>query len=178
MTFRIRSAALGLLLLARLATPSPAAAEEKGGSRDTPKRDPLFSIETGGGDWSAIRVPFGCFLVAPREAGGENIVIGQHRDYGLGMALVGLGLSQAPTSQGEPVTISAGGRDLPRRARLVAQGVMFIALDAQDMSVALREIWVAGTLWMTLRDTSFAQGGRNAQKALESYSRICAPGGQ
>jgi len=178
MTYRIPSTLLGLLLLWQFVAPLSAAAEEKGGSRNAPKQDPLFAIETGGADWSAVRVPFGCFLVAPRDAGGENIVIGQHREYGLGMALVGLGLSQAPTSRGESITISAGGRELSRQARLVAPGVMFIALDAKDMDLALREIWGAGTLWVTLRDTSFTQGGQNAQRALENYARVCAPGGQ
>ncbi len=167
-----------LLLLAALAMPPAAAAEEKkGASRAAPERDPLFGIASDGDDWSATRVPFGCFLVAPNDARGEKMVIGQHRDLGLGIALVDLPLSQPTNSPGEPVTIAAGGRDIIRSARLVSPGVMFISLDAGDMGLVLREIWTAGSIWMTLRDTAIAYGGQNAQKGMEAYGHLCAAGG-
>ena len=168
------------LLLAALAVPLPAAAaeeEKKSGSHPAPERNPLSDIVAGGGDWSAARVPVGCFLVAPNAAHGEKMMIGQHRDLGLGIALVDLPLSQPANSPGEPVTIAAGGRDMTRVARLVSPGVMFISLDAADMGLALREIWTAGAIWLTLRDTAIAYGGQNAQKALEGYGHLCAAGG-
>jgi len=168
-----------LLLLAALAVPLPAAAaeEKKSGAKAAMERDPLYDIVADGGDWSSARVPVGCFLVSPKDSRGEKMLIGQHRDLGLGIALVDLALSQAPNSPGEPVIIGAGGRDMTRIARLVSPGVMFISLDAGDMGLVLREIWTAGAIWLTLRDTAIAQGGENAQKALEAYGHLCAAGG-
>jgi hypothetical protein len=167
-------------LLAALAIPLPAAAEEekkKSAAHPAPERNPLSDIVADGGDWSSARVPVGCFLVAPNGARGEKIVIGQHRDLGLGIALVDLQLSQPPNSPGEPVTIAAGGHDMTRVARLVSPGVIFISLDATDMGLVLREVWTAGAIWLTLRDTAIAYGGLNAQKALVGYGHLCAAGG-
>jgi hypothetical protein len=168
-----------LAALAALAVPLPAAAEEE--KKTVPhapaQRNPLSEITADGGNWSSVRVPVGCFLVAPSDIRGEKMMIGQHRDLGLGIAVVGLQLSQPPNSPGEPVIVAAGGREMTRVGRLVSPGVMFVPLDADDMGLVLREVWTAGALWLTLRDTAIARGGQNAQKALEAYGHLCAAGG-
>lgn len=167
-------------VLAGLAVSLPAAAEEekKPAPRAAREHNPLSDIVSDGGDWSAVRMPFGCFLVAPSDARGEKMAIGQHRDLGLGIAVVGLQLSEPPNSPGEPVIVTAGGREMTRQGRLVSPGVMFVPLDADDMGLVLREIWTAGALWLSLRDTAIEQAGQNAQKALGTYGHLCAAGGQ
>ncbi len=168
--------AFGLaLLLGALTAPLPAFAEGevKGGTRDAPPSDPLFSIDAGGDAWSASRHPFGCFLVAPRGVGTHVVIIGQHRDYGTGIALVGFALSVSAAKEPEPVTIFAGGRELPRIGRPVAPGVLFVVLEPQEINLVLREIWYAGVIWVKLRGTSVAQGGGGAKQAVTSYGHIC-----
>lgn len=161
------------LLLA--AAPAWAGGAAKGGARDAPAPDPLFSVTPPGDDWVVTRQPFGCFLVAPHGAGAHTIALGVHQDYGRGLALVGYPLSITPAQGGEPVTVFAGGRELARSGRTVAPGVLFIDLSPDEVNQVLREIWYAEVIWVAVRGTSVALGGGGAKQAVANYGAQCAP---
>ena len=183
-----RAAGVRALLLGGLLTAAPALAVQAhgGGAEEpvTPKpagrasnaaRDALFFLDGSPGMWTASETALGCFLLSPARSGGVRIALGQHVTYGVGLFLIGLALSAAPDDPGEAITLAAGGRQLALKGRIVARDVVFVPLSRSDLDLALREIWYAGTLWVTVRQTELSQGGHGPKDAVEAYSRECRP---
>jgi hypothetical protein len=137
--------------------------------------DQLFFL--GGSDraWSVSNTSLGCLLLSPARTRGMRTALGRHATYGQGLFLIGLSLAVHPDSPGEPVVLSAGGRDLAENGRVVARDVFFVALSRSDIAAALHELSSAGTVWVTVRQTALTQGGDAVKQAVEDYGRECAP---
>ena len=137
-------------------------------------RDPLFFLKGSDEAWSIIDGKLGCLLASPTTKGGARLVMGHHPEYGRGLFLVGLALSVPMDKPDEPVVLAAGGRDLPRNGRMVARDLFFIPLSRTDIDLALRELWYAGALWVTVRQTAMSEGGLAVREAVEAYGKTCS----
>lgn len=136
-------------------------------------RDDLFFLGGSDAAWSVSKTKLGCLLLSPARADGMRTALGRHATYGPGLLFIGLSLAVPTESKGETFLVAAGGRSLTGVGRVVARDVVFVALSPSDLAVAVRELWYEGTLWVTVRQTSMAEGGHAVKKAVEEYTRAC-----
>jgi hypothetical protein len=136
-------------------------------------RDPLFFLAGSDNAWTISESALGCLLVSPSRSSGTRLALGHHASHGRGIFLIGLSLSVPDGNPDEPVVLAAGGRDLGRQGRVIARDVFFIPLSRADVDLVLRELWYAGALWVTVRETAMSEGGLRVKEAVEAYGHAC-----
>jgi hypothetical protein len=179
---RRAAAASALVLLAALAAPPAVRAETAAGQEPppTPRRpttEPRDAMSSLGGSttaWSVSSTDLGCLLLSPVRKTGIRMALGRHATYGAGLFFIGFELAVKRDEPPEPVALSAGGRTLAESGRQVARNVLFVPLSDDDLAMAMRELQNAGTLWVTVLQTSMADGGDGAKEAVDAYARQCA----
>lgn len=175
-------AVASMLTAACLAAPASAsdAAHSPAPSAPTSGKpvDPLSLIGGSAESWSVSRTDAGCYLISPHRAEGSRLAIGQHPVFGLGLLAVSLRLSLPRGTTDEPVTIQADGQELKKIGRISGTNVVFVALDRAEAEASLQELGAAGTLWLMVRHTWIAHGGRAVQAAIAEYGRVCADAGR
>ena len=125
--------------------------------------------------WSVLDNEKGCFLLSPYRKGSSRLAIGRHPVLGLGLFIVGLGLSLSDTSVAEPVLVQDGrGGGSMRPGRAAGNMLLFVAMDAADLGRILDELDTSDMLWVVVRHAAIAHGGGKAGAAIAEYRRNCA----
>jgi hypothetical protein len=121
--------------------------------------------------WSVSNTDAGCYLMSPRRTDSSRLAIGRHPKLGAGLFIVNFRLSVPRANAGEPVTIQAAGGDLNRLGRIVGTQLLFVPLDASDISASLLVLKQAGTLGLLIKRTWIAHGGQKAAEAIALYDQ-------
>jgi hypothetical protein len=179
---RVRRVGVTILLLTGLAAASAAAAvppADPAPPTDAAVRrsDPLSLIPANRNMWSFSNTGAGCYLLSPRERTGSSLAIGWRPKHQPGLFLVSFALAMPATDAGEPVVVQAGGHQFAGSGRNIGFNLFFVPIDDAEMKSVLRELGDTGTLWLEVRHTWIAHGGRGLVAALASYRRACAAGG-
>jgi hypothetical protein len=70
------------------------------------------------------------------------------------------------------------GHDLKRIGRIGGTALLFVPLDNADVESSLRDLKDNGTLWLFVRHTWIAHGGRGVAEAVEKYRQDCSSPGE
>lgn len=160
--------AASLLLAACLVAP----VEASSGPAVSP--DPIFSIEGSPDAWSVSQSEVGCFLMSPFRRGTSRLAIGSHLKFGFGLYAVGFAMALPVNDPTAAVLVRAGGQDVSKIGRMVANELFFIPLSQAEAVVNLRELREVGVLWLFIRETWLAHSGQAAAAAIGSYESHCA----
>ncbi len=174
-------AALVLLTLARLAVPAVATAAEPeappAGNDPAKALDPISLLVNSPDTWTVSHTKAGCFLSSPARNGSSSLAIGQHSKLGLGLFIVGFGLSVANANLGEPVSVQVEGRDLNEKGRLAGVRLLFIPMEKADVEASLGALKDTGSLWLMVRHTWITHSGLGVADAVAKYRHDCASAG-
>jgi hypothetical protein len=175
----VRRAAVTMLLLTGLAAPAEAAAvSDPAPPTDAPMRpsDPLSLIRASHDSWTVSNTDAGCYLLSPQQKTNSSLAIGWRRKDEPGLFLISFALAVPVTNLGEPVLVQAGGHQFEGAGRNIGFRLFFVPIDDTEMSSVLKELGDTGTLWLEVRHTWIAHGGRGLLAALATYRTACAAG--
>jgi hypothetical protein len=175
----VRRAAVTILLLTGLTPPTEAAAvSDPAPLTNTAVRptDPLSLIPASHDSWTVSNTGAGCYLLSPQQKNNSSLAIGWRRKDQPGLFLISFALAVPVTNLGEPVLIQAGGHQFEGAGRNIGFRLFFVPIDDTEMSSVLKELGETGTLWLEVRHTWIAHGGRGLLAALASYRTACAAG--
>jgi hypothetical protein len=111
--------------------------------------------------------------MSPRRSSTSSLAIGQHPKLGLGLFVVGFALSVPAANDGEPVVIRAEGQDLNRVGKIAGIQLLFVPLDRAEVEHAIRGLKDNDMLWLVVRHTSIAHGGKSVAGAVLQYEQDC-----
>jgi hypothetical protein len=115
--------------------------------------------------------------LSPRQRTSSSLAIGWRSKHEPGLFLISFALAVPAANVGEPVLVQAGGHQFEGSGRIIGFRLFFVPIDDVEMQSVLRELSDTGTLWLEVRHTWIAHGGRGLMAALASYSKACAAGG-
>ena len=165
-----------MLLLTGLAAPAEAAAVSDPApptGAAVPPTDPLSLIPASSDTWSVSNTDAGCYLLSPRQKTSSSLAIGWRPKHQPGLFLISFALAVPAANAGEPVLVQAGGHQFEGSGRIIGFRLFFVPIDDVEMQSVLRELGDTGTLWLEVRHTWIAHGGRGLVAALASYSKAC-----
>jgi hypothetical protein len=174
----MRRAGVTMLLLTGLAAPAAAGSDPapRTGAA-VPPTDPLSLIPASNDMWSVSNTDAGCYLLSPRQRNDSGLAIGWRAKHEPGLFLVSFAMAVPTTNVKEPVLVQADGHQFEGSGRMIGFRVFFVPIDDDEMKSVLRELGDTGTLWLKVRHTWIAHGGRGLVGALASYRKACAAGG-
>ena len=115
----------------------------------------------------------GCFLMSPFRRGTSRLAIGSHLKFGFGLYAVGFAMALPVNDPTAAVLVRAGGQDVSKIGRMVANELFLIPLSQAEAVVNLRELREVGVLWLFIRETWLAHSGQAAAAAIGSYESHC-----
>jgi hypothetical protein len=173
----VRHTAASALLLVCLTTPTFAGEETVDpaldGTPSTHPSDPLSLIPSSIDTWLVSRTAAGCFLISPRRPGSSGLAIGRHATLGLGLFMVRFPLAVVSATTTEPVVVQIAGHEVDKSGRMPDFGLFFVPLGAAEVEATLHELRDTGMLWLKMRRTWIAHGGRALPAALAEYEKTC-----
>jgi hypothetical protein len=173
----MRRGAAAMLLLsgfAAAADAAQAADQAASAARSVLPTDPLSLISASTDAWTVSHTDAGCYLLSPRQKGGSSLAIGWHSTQAFGLFIVSLALAVPTANAGEPVLIQTAAHQISASGRMIGFRLFFVKLDRAEMGSILRELSDTGTLWLKVRHTWIAHGGKGLVAALANYSQTCA----
>jgi hypothetical protein len=168
-----------ILLLTGLAAPTEAATvSDPAPLTDATVRptNPLSMIPASRDSWTVSNTDAGCYLLSPQQKANSSLAIGWRRRDQPGLFLISFALAVPMGNVGEPVLIQTGGHQFEAAGQNIGFRLFFVPIDDTEMSSVLKELGDTGTLWLEVRHTWIAHGGRGLLAALASYRTACAPG--
>jgi hypothetical protein len=175
----VRRASVTMLLLTGLAAPAAAVSPpDPAPPTDAPVRpnDPLSLILASHDAWTVSNTDAGCYLLSPQQKSNSGLAIGWRQKHEPGLFLISFALAVPTANLGEPVVVQAGGHQFEDSGRNIGFKLFFVPIDDTEMSSVLQELSDTGTLWLEVRHTWIAHGGRGLPAALASYRSTCAAG--